>query len=372
MRSYPNALLHQVEHQTTKMEFSILSLVILSFMIFAATTKEGRGSPTRKKADEEIKGKATATEETDQFIMHYPQSLQNVEIQYVNPQSDTRMIIVNNPSGRATNNQPTEAMIIAGEQIEMNDAQETGDQLPQASKDKHLEEGNRNHMLEEISLGIGTQLVHGLPPQTLLETQTRSSKPPNDLQPVNLAQIPRHVMASSPQTETEVETKELTGIMVETPQLVTVEKKNTVLVLQMERELNFSWGVIGLSAAMLGVYLGLLGNNRQISDHMVLYEASLWLLYSSLFSGLIMLMITIIRPCTQLSCSFIYGLMSLALLSGTYAISLGIYILLPKSTFRLVIVSVLPAALFLVAMILYFKDSIITTAQKFGFKPHQN
>ncbi|XP_058072307.1 uncharacterized protein LOC131221161 isoform X4 [Magnolia sinica] len=357
MRSYPNALLHQVEHQTTKMEFSILSLVILSFMIFAATTKEGRGSPTRKKADEEIKGKATATEETDQFIMHYPQSLQNVEIQYVNPQSDTRMIIVNNPSGRATNNQPTE---------------ETGDQLPQASKDKHLEEGNRNHMLEEISLGIGTQLVHGLPPQTLLETQTRSSKPPNDLQPVNLAQIPRHVMASSPQTETEVETKELTGIMVETPQLVTVEKKNTVLVLQMERELNFSWGVIGLSAAMLGVYLGLLGNNRQISDHMVLYEASLWLLYSSLFSGLIMLMITIIRPCTQLSCSFIYGLMSLALLSGTYAISLGIYILLPKSTFRLVIVSVLPAALFLVAMILYFKDSIITTAQKFGFKPHQN
>ncbi|XP_058071341.1 uncharacterized protein LOC131220450 [Magnolia sinica] len=136
---------------------------------------------------------------------------------------------------------------------------------------------------------------------------------------------------------------------------------NEVQVPRTDKEFQITCGVIGLSTAIFGVYAGILGSNKQISDRMVLFEVSVWLLQTSLLSGMLMLTIIILRPGRLVSGTIFYGIMSIAVVSLTYAICFGIYFLLPKSTVRLVIVSVLPAALFFVAMILHFVDRINET-----------
>ncbi|XP_058072301.1 uncharacterized protein LOC131221158 isoform X3 [Magnolia sinica] len=178
---------------------------------------------------------------------------------------------------------------------------ETDCLLPQAcSNDTRLEGTPGNHTPERTNSGNGTQPVRGPNPQSLPEIDTRQT------QSDNVAQRETPARASSPQTEN-------------------VNVNMT--------ELSLSWVVIGFSAGAIIAFMGLLGNNNQISNHMAFYEA---------------------------------------VVSGTYAISFGIYLLLPKSKFRLLILTILPGALFLVAAIFYFKDRIITTARSFWFKQHEN
>ncbi|XP_058072300.1 uncharacterized protein LOC131221158 isoform X2 [Magnolia sinica] len=215
--------------------------------------------------------------------------------------------------------------------------EETDCLLPQAcSNDTRLEGTPGNHTPERTNSGNGTQPVRGPNPQSLPEIDTRQT------QSDNVAQRETPARASSPQTEN-------------------VNVNMT--------ELSLSWVVIGFSAGAIIAFMGLLGNNNQISNHMAFYEAGMWLLYTSLLSGIIMLMNSIF---CKFPCTFSYGFMSLAVVSGTYAISFGIYLLLPKSKFRLLILTILPGALFLVAAIFYFKDRIITTARSFWFKQHEN
>ncbi|XP_058072289.1 uncharacterized protein LOC131221157 [Magnolia sinica] len=311
------------------MEFTLLFPMILVVMVVVLhISKEGKGFPKKNEADEENEGRTAVTEERDEQNMLYQQALQNENFQYINSQSNPP----DNPLGHATTN---------------------------------------NQTTEETSPGTGTEPLHGFRPQTVPGTQTQSLTIPNDSQSGNVPQRPR----PTPQTETGVPAQELTIVVENPPQVPQMENdvqvpqiENEVQVPPMEREFTISFGVIGFSGTMLGAYFSLLESNKQISDHMVLYETSIWLLYISLYLGLIMLTITIIRPCTHNRCTF-YCFLYLAVVSGTYAISIGIYLLLPKSTIRLVILSVLPTALLLVAMILHFKDKIV---RLFRFKQHLN